>query len=214
MTTTTQLANYALAHLGEAKISDIDDTNSKPARVCKEFIQPTIDEVLRTHRWNCATKRATLSASSTPPTHGYTTAYVLPSDFLRLLEINGEPWNGSEEFFELEANRRILIDSDECQIRYIARIPVNEFDPLLTKAVAATLAMTIVVPLTGNLQLQGQLSILLQRALSAARQVDAIEVGAREGRGLRRILDNSPLIQSRFTSAYNIRRLLNRFPRW
>lgn len=198
MTTTTQLANRALAYLGEAAITDITDTTVKHARVCNEFIDQVIDEHLRTHRWNCAISRATLSQLSTDPNHGFTSAYQLPADFLRLLEVNGEQFDGSDEFLEIEEGQRLLSNSSSAQIRYVKRIGVSEFDPLLAKAVALGLAMEIAVPLTANLELQGQIATLHARALSKARSVDAVETGSRENRPLERLLQNSPLRLSRF----------------
>jgi hypothetical protein len=66
MNTNTDLANRALGHIGEMRISDIDDAESKAARTCKGCIQAVIDEVLREHRWNCAIKRVALSALLSP----------------------------------------------------------------------------------------------------------------------------------------------------
>lgn len=213
MITHTDLANYALAHLGESAISTIDDPASKAARVCRKFILPSIDEVLRSHRWNCATKRVALSASASPPVHGYRKAYALPADFVRLLEVNGEQWTGSEEFFEIE-DGFLLGDFSAAEIRYIARIEVARFDALLTEAIALKLATKVAVPLTANLNLQGQCAALYDRAVSRARQVDAIETGNRENRPLARILAQSPLLRSRGMAYGPIARFLNRFPRW
>jgi hypothetical protein len=209
--TSTDLANYALAYLGEAKISSIDDTNSKQARTCKQFLAPTIEEVLRSHRWNCAIKRATLTRLTAAPNHHYTYHYALPTGFLRLLELNGEPHNDSDEFFEIE-NNKLATDADTAEIRYIANIPTNEFDPLLKKAVALSLASTIAVPLTAKIDLQTQCYTLFEKAIGKARQIDAIEVGTREGRPLERFLAQSRLIRSRFTSYESVRRFFNRFP--
>lgn len=209
----TEIANYALAHLGEPKISSIDDTNSVAARVCKQFLPQVIDEELRLHRWNCATKRATLSRLASAPNHHYTYAYALPTAFLRLLELNGEPSTNSDEFFEIE-EKKISTNAATAEIRYIARIDCSAFDPLLTKAVAASLAAVIAVPLTSKLELQSQCVNLYTRAISRARQVDAVEVGTREGRPMERLMSQSRLIQSRFSSYQNTIRLFNKFPNY
>jgi len=198
MTDNTALANRALAHLGESAITDIADTTSKHARICNEFVQQVIDEHLREHRWNCAIARATLSELETAPNHGFTNAFQLPSDFLRLLELNGEQFNGSDEFLEIEEGQRLLTDQSTAYIRYVKRITVPEFDPMLAKAVALGLAVEIAIPLTANLQLQGQLATLHARAITRAKSVDAVETGSRENRPMDRILANSPLRQSRF----------------
>lgn len=197
MNTRTDLANRALSHIGDMPISSIDE-DSKPARACKEFISDVIDEVLRDHRWNCAISRVTLSRLSTPPNHGFAYAYQLPGDFLRLLELNGEQYEGSDEYFEIEEGKRLLSNADEAKVRYVRRIDVPAFDPLLAKAVSASLAAAICIPLNRDVSMQAQLEALAQRAISRARRVDAIEVGSREVRPLGRIISNSPLIQSRF----------------
>lgn len=212
MNTTTQLANYALALIGQAKISDIDDTGSPAARAAKEFMQPTIDESLRLHRWNCAIKRATLTQTDPEPVHGLDYSYQLPSDFLRLLEVNGEQWEDTDEFHEIEG-RRLVTDEDTVEIRYISRIEVASMDPLLAKFVAANLAGTLAIPLTANLQLQQQVMAIRQRVLGEARSVDAIETSSREGRPLERVIHQSRLLRSRY-SGHSLRRLHNRFPSW
>jgi hypothetical protein len=198
MTTRTALANRALAYLGEAAISDITDTTSKAARVCNEIVDQVIDEHLREHRWNCAISRATLAELTTVPNHGFERAFQLPSDFLRLLEVNGAQFDGSDEYLEIEDNQRLLTNESEAKVRYVRRIGVAEFDPMLAKAVALGLAVEIAVPLTANLQLEGQVATLHARALSKAKGVDAVETGSRENRPMARILDNSPLRNSRF----------------
>jgi len=197
MTSTTDLANRALAHIGEMRISDIDDATSKAARVCKEFVQQVIDENLREHRWNCSIFRATLTQLSAPPGHGFARAYQLPSGLMRLLEVNGEQFGASDEYFEIEGDRQLLTDATAAEIRYVRRIGVGEFDPLLAKAVSYALAAEICIPLTANAQLQAQLVQLQARALSRAKTIDAIEVGSREVRPMARMIGNSPLVQSR-----------------
>lgn len=207
----TDLANYALAHIGEPKISSIDDAGSKEARICKQLLTPIIQETLRKHRWNCAIKRATLSELVAVPNHHYTKLYQLPSDFLRLLELNGEPAGDSDEFFEIEG-KRIATDAETAEIRYVANIESTQFDPLLIKAVAMELASSIAVPLTAKLELQTQCKNLARMAISEARQIDAIEVGTREGRPFERVMAQSRLNRARFNSYQNSRRLYNRFP--
>lgn len=196
MTTKTDIANRALAFLGESAILDIADTTTKHSRLCNQLIDPAIDETLRLHRWNCATARATLSATDAP-NHGFAYAYQLPGDFLRLLELNGEAFTGSEEYLEIEEGQRLLSNSATAEIRYIKRIDPSGFDPLLAKVVALQLAMDLAVPLTANLQLQGQVASLYARAMGKAAKTDAVETGSREGRTMARLLQNSPLIRSR-----------------
>lgn len=216
--TSTDLANRALSRIGLTKISSIDDTNSKAARTCKQLLTQVIDEVLRSHRWNCATKRVPLSEDAAAPAFGYKHAYVLPGDFIRLLEVNGEQVDGSEEFFEIEEDKRLLVNPTNfdggCNIRYIRTIPVSKFDPLLFESVATKLSAEIAIPLTSKIELQSHAIQLYSMALGNARKMDAIETGSRENRPLERLLQNSPLLQARYQGRYEIGQFINKYPRW
>lgn len=213
MNTTTDLANYALAHLGEPQITDIDGENNT-ARLCKRFVSDTIDEVIRSHRWNCATARATLTRLSEAPAHGLTYAYQLPAGFLRLLEVNGEAWEGTDEFFEIEEDKELRTDVSTVKIRYLKRIGVSDMDPLLAEAVAFKLASKLAVPITAKLDQQTQMLGLYDRALRKASAVDAVETKTKEGREMERIISNSPLVRSRFRGRYTQTRFYNKFPTW
>ncbi len=213
ITTETDLANYALAHLGEARISAISGTDAVSRR-CNEFVGPTIDEVLCSTRWNCATKRATLSELASTPEHGLGHQFQLPGDFLRLLELNGEEWEGSDQYFERENGQVLVTDEDSAKIRYLARIGVAEMDPLLKECVALKLAAKLAVPLKGKEEAQAQQLALYNRALKRAAATDAVETKGREGKAIHRLISNSPLIRSRYRGRYTQTRYFNRYPTW
>lgn len=213
MNTTTDLANYALAHLGEPQITDIEGGGTVES-LCLRFVQDTIDEVIRSHRWNCATDRATLTQLSAGPNHGLTYAYQLPASFLRLMEVNGEAWEGSDQFFEIENSERLLTDQSVVKIRYLKRIGVTDMDPLLGEAVALKLASKLAVPITAKLEQQTQMLGLYDRCIRKAASVDALETKGKEGREMERIISNSPLVRSRFRGRYSQTRFYNKFPTW
>ena len=196
MTTLTDLANAALAYLGDSAITDISDTTNKPARVCNQFAQRAINETLRLGRWNKATKRAVLVKDATGPAFGYTYSYKLPDDFLRMLEINGEEWQDSTEFYEIEDDR-LLSDEDKAEIRYIGRIEIAQADDLLKEAIALRLAVKVAVPLTGSAEMQAAMLGMFQKALAEARQADAVESGGREKSAWTRIFGRSRLLRAR-----------------
>ena len=49
-------------------------------------VDAVTEQLLRAHAWNFATRYATLSKQGTPE-HGYTQAYRLPADCLRVLDV-------------------------------------------------------------------------------------------------------------------------------
>jgi len=240
MTTNTDLANAALALLGEVVITSIDDTTSKPARTCKLFVADAIGEVLQLGRWNKATKRAypvetlatawavgTTYAAGDRVTYGgityvsrvgtnlakeptvtaswgdywaelvgYTRRYPLPADFLRLMEINGEQVENSEEFFEVEGGY-ILTNAETLAIRYVGTETISTLGPLLQNAIALRLAAKIALPLLGSVEKAGYMTQLFNKALGEARLPDAQESGSRENPAWSRIFGRSRLLNAR-----------------
>lgn len=197
MQTRTDLANAALAYLGEMQISDINDDSSKPARTCKQFMGDTILEVLRSHRWSCAISRSVLALSGDAPAWGqYDKQYILPNDYLQLLEINGEQPDISQQYFEIEGNF-ILSSWTECKIRYVRQIDVPDFDPLLAKAIALNLAAKICVPLTLNAGLQQSCVVQYNGAVQEAKRINAIEKTTNANHSWGRLCGTSPLVRTR-----------------
>lgn len=196
MNTRTDLANAALGYLGEMQISDIDDQDSRPARVCKQFMQDTIDEVLRSHRWSCATALATLTPSATAPDWGYSTAYPLPNDLMQLLEINGQQPGMSQQYFDIQQGQ-LLSNWEEAHIRYVRRIDVPDFDPLLAKAIALQLAAKICIPLSLNMVNQQSCVQQFMLAIGEARRVNAIEKSTNSNHQWGRVYGSSRLLSCR-----------------
>lgn len=69
--TSVELCNVALAHLGEARIAALAE-DTATARACNLHYLPTLHEVLRSHRWNFAIKRAALTTTYTTITGAVT----------------------------------------------------------------------------------------------------------------------------------------------
>ena len=87
MASVIEICNSALNQLGASAITSLSE-NSKNGRLCNARYNTVRDAVFRAHPWNCLTKRITLAADTTAPDWGYTHAFTLPSDCLRVLGIN------------------------------------------------------------------------------------------------------------------------------
>lgn len=192
MTNDTDLANHALGLLGETQISNIDDTTSKAARACKMFADAARRETLRLGRWNCATKRAELVVRLPAPANGYTYNLTLPTDFIRLLEVNGEAVKESDEYFEIESGL-LLIDRNDVWIRYIADIPIGACDPLLQSAIVARLASKIAIPLSARIEQMQSMEQVFRVRMSEARHIDGMETQGGENAAWEKVLGRSRL---------------------
>lgn len=178
----TQLCNLALAHLGEAPVASVNE-DSAAGRACLLHYGPTLSEVLRSHRWNFATARATLARIEADPPFGWTAQFQLPADCLRVLELN---WSDGgdvvSEPFAIEGDR-LLSCGTEANVVYVRNVQdVSLFDPLFVRALALKLAAALSESIRGN---TGKTAALLEEygKLTApqARRVDANEGRRRKG---------------------------------
>jgi len=182
MPSVVDICNEAMDLLGASTITSLNE-NSKEARLCNRKFDVARDSVLRTHPWNVAIARAELAASSTSPPFGFTYSFPLPTDpyCLRVLSF----WNNnvnnelaaydSNIMFKIEG-RNILSNEDACKIVYISRVTDTEqYDPLLSTAVAHRLASDTAYAITGSNTVSQQMFNLYEQRLKEAKGVDAME---------------------------------------
>lgn len=201
MTSTVDIANYALNTLGASNITALDE-NSKPARIINQRYNAVRDTVFRSHPWNCLIRRVELAQETDTPTFGYTYQYALPTNpyCLRVLEFS----NGSMSYpqdnmssntggpvFVIEG-RKLLTDEGTAKIKYIARVTdPQEYDASLIEALSARLAMEVCYAITGSTSMIQVTASLYEEKLKEARFVDGTE-------GAPQKLEASDFIEARF----------------
>lgn len=125
------IANAALVFLGEEPL--VSDTDDVPAAevIASQWASLRRSE-LSTHPWIFAAHRVELGADETAPLFGWSFAYTLPADNLRVLEAPqlgyawtgrtaaGEPWaSDCAPAFELEGAKLLCNQAAPLQLRYI-----------------------------------------------------------------------------------------------
>lgn len=85
MASDVQIVNKALVKIGASTITSLTE-NSKAARSANAIYELTRDAALRDHPWNFAHKRVILASDSEEPAFGWTYAYTMPADFLRVIQ--------------------------------------------------------------------------------------------------------------------------------
>ena len=126
--------------------------------------------MFRSHPWNSLIKRTSLAADSTAPAWGFTYAYTLPSDCLRVLGVDAYDTN-----FKIEG-RKVLSTESSIKLVYISRVTdPNEMDVLLRESISAALAADMAYSITANLQIAKLFNEKYQLKLSEARHTDASE---------------------------------------
>lgn len=143
----TDIANQALLRLGSKKINNLLD-GSALANYCQQLMGQAIEDVLDEADWKAATKRSEIERLSEAPAFGYSYAYQMPGDFLRLVEGMGIETTGND--YSIEGDR-LLTDAEEVFIAYVARPETaNELPAHLRRAVAVRLAFLLTTPLTSS----------------------------------------------------------------
>jgi hypothetical protein len=117
----TDIANNALSGIGSSVIQDIDDEDSPLARKVKTVYEKTLRGMGRRHNWNCLLKRSELGPDldNVDPLGEWEYAYRLPSDCLKLVQLNGVDAGSIPGKYSLEG-RHILSNDDEAKIQYVS----------------------------------------------------------------------------------------------
>ena len=193
MASTVDICNGALNQLGATTILSLTE-DSKNARLCNSRYTQVRDGLFRTHPWNCLQKRVELAADTDAPAWGFTSAYTLPADCLRLLKILDYDSNYKVE------GRKILSNASSMKILYIGRITdPNEYDELLRETLSASLAADIAFAVTSNNTTATNMYNLFQDKLRDARFVDSTEgQNVDQDLGMADQIDASTFINSRF----------------
>jgi len=140
----TQLFNAAFAAIGdEVPIGNAQTDDSRKAVIARVRWPIIRDGLLRSHKWNCAIRRAVLAPDAEAPAWGFESYFTLPHTpyCLRLLEI--EDYN---EDYQIEG-RKVGANVLELKIKFIARIGVDEFDAMLLDVAVDALGAELAVPL-------------------------------------------------------------------
>jgi hypothetical protein len=176
--TPTDICNMALSRLGAPRISDIEE-NTPRGISCRTHYEVVRDSLLRSHPWNFATGRANLSQSATAPAFGYTFAYALPSDFLRLMTLNGIEAEMFASEYTLEGGQ-LLTYSDEAKITYVRRVTdPTAFDAIFLEVISFRLASALAMDLTNDIEKRDSMEQFAQLRMSGASFVDMGENKAR-----------------------------------
>ena len=176
MLSETDICNQAIAKTGAKPLISSLTEDSDNARFCNIFYASVRDAVLRSHPWNCAIHRTTITALVAAPDSDYDHQYQLPANpwCLRLLQVGtleDQPTRWKVE------GRRLLTNEDSPPIVYVKRITdTNEFDPLLVDAFVLKLAIKLSMPLSKDPRIQKALIEELEGiSLPEARSIDGQE---------------------------------------
>ncbi|HEX2749395.1 MAG TPA: hypothetical protein VHM91_15405 [Verrucomicrobiales bacterium] len=192
MASQTEIANLALGHFGQSRITSFgqDHPGAEAVRDCWDFAR---DAVLRAHHWNFATAEAVLTEIASAPLVGWARQFALPADFRRLVSCNGVPAGTRDTEFSIRGN--VLVTNDaEAKVEYVRNVTAcEEWDPDFVLAFSFQLA-ELIAP---RLSLDGGMSArLAQRKQDAG--LTAMVSDATDSRpNVRKAQEGSGYLQAR-----------------
>jgi hypothetical protein len=156
--TDIQICNLALARLGDSRITALTDATAQ-AQYCSLFYSQTLEELQTEFDWQFCRKLASLTADVTAPAFGYARRFAVPSDFLRLIRLNGIDEDENFSKWEIVDG---FIHTDlaaPAQIEYIASVTdAAKFPAVFVEILSAKLATNLAMPLTGSKELFSQMA--------------------------------------------------------
>jgi hypothetical protein len=174
------ICNIALAKLGAERVQNIETPTSKNEVLCSLYYEPTVDEVLRAHPWNCAIHRQKLSQVSSGDSNylltnsddfGY--QYQLPTDppCIRALDLPNAP----KAKYVIEGDY-LLTSENEVVLRYIKRVTdPTKVDSLLVKAIAYRLAAELAIDIENSTTDHNEMMKLYEAQLFRAEGINDLE---------------------------------------
>lgn len=149
MASKTQIANRALSKLGQPRVSNIDTTDTKPARVIADMYDSVRDALLSSYPWNFAVKRTTLAPDAVAPAWGWTNSYTPPADFLSIYRVKFDTTSGTTTGvldttgpqYEFEGGKILTDFGTTLFLQYISKITnTGEHSATFNEAFSARLA--------------------------------------------------------------------------
>lgn len=141
------ICNKALDLLGQVPdIGNIENPTTENEQICARWYYDTLDFLLRRYVWNFAIERVIVPRDvKNTPAFDYTDAYGLPSDFVRLLAIDGRDDFANMDFDS--AGGFLLLNNNNApsvRLKYIKRVEdVRKYDSGFVQLFALYLALNL-----------------------------------------------------------------------
>lgn len=144
--------------------SFIDETNE--AKVCAAIYEVTRDNVLTIHPWQFSLGQVQLARLVATPLFGYSYAFQLPTDFLRL--ISTDPDMGYRIFED-----KLYCSSETCNISYQFSPSEAKFPPYFVRLLELELASLLAASLGEDASKQQLFAAIAEKEARKARNTDS-----------------------------------------
>lgn len=142
MATTTDISicSAALTLLGADEISSFDD-ESRESKLCNQIYELVVQSCLSERNWHFSDNQVRLNKLTQVPRFGYTSAFQLPTDFIRFTG------KDNPHLPHRQYEKYLYCNAEEIQISYIFRLSEQNFPPYFTKYVVYTMCKELAIAL-------------------------------------------------------------------
>jgi len=176
------IANSCFRKIGVKQKIGTFDEGTAAANFANDRYRELRDDLLRSHNWNFAIKRAKLAKLSTGPTSPSDWNYFqLPADWIRTVGIfdNDAGISSGFEHFH-EDDKKISAGREELWITYVYGVEdPNAMTPDFREALAYAMAVEGAIDLVGSRTLSETMEARFDRKVNQARGTDSMTDGPR-----------------------------------
>ena len=213
------ICNMALAHLGDRRISRLDDdaqVSDALVRYCSEFYAQARQEVLAAHRWTFAKNAVELSRRTDVTVIGFSYAHQLPENLIRLMRlvpgaqavvanvVQPTVFQSTQiDRFKI-VGTKVWTDYEHIAIEYVQDVNnPDDWTPHFRAAVARLLASYLAGPTADNPdEVNKQIRIYETVTLPNAQFYDSVQDNSGENSDRLTRLATSPSLTARQTPHY------------
>ena len=179
MATEVSICNLALSWLAGNLIISLDD-ETKEAQLCKANYDSSRDAVIEDRAWTFATQRYRWTPLTNAPVYGYSHAFMIDPEVVRILEVrdSDDPYsaNGANSLDWRRESNAIVTNASVIYVKALRRVvDTSKYPPSFVMALAARLAADICIPLTESRQMQQDMWTLYMRKLDDAMATDGMQ---------------------------------------
>lgn len=170
------IINVALRRVGASRIQSLGE-DSPEAAVAGDLFDNVVDDLLRQHAWNFATRRTKMARLTTAPAYEFEYAYAFPADWMRTVSVHPDDGGRGRMYYKeeyIEGKRVLLASVEDVYMRYIAYIDDPNLWPAdFRQTVSTTLARDLAIPLASSNRLLDTLTAASRTVLARAKSSDA-----------------------------------------
>jgi hypothetical protein len=168
--TDISLCTAALLLIGADEITSFSDS-TREAKLCKSLYSTTRDGLLQSHPWRFAINQVELNKLAATPLYGFSAAFQLPTNYLRLIKKNPPTLD-----YEIHQDK-IYCNATQLKITYAFAPPENRFPAYFARALEFDLARLLAIALQEDADKAAVYGNLLKQQLIDAKLIDSQNSG-------------------------------------